>query len=112
MKARMVNEFKGLINNVEITDKKNYYSILYILEQIENKFGECYTNEFIKDLNSCMEIAYQKYEYFDYAIFEESIDIGNTDNFKDLIFNYDGLTYRFNQLNENLKSGKYNNIKI
>lgn len=108
MKARIVNEFKGLINNVEISDRKNYYSILYILEQIENKFGECYTNEFIKNLNSCVEIAYQKYEYFDYAIFEESIDIESTENFKDLIFNYDGLTYCFNELNENLKSRKYN----
>lgn len=48
LEFRIVNEFKGLINNVEITDKKNYYSILYILEQIENKFGEYYTNEFIK----------------------------------------------------------------
>ncbi len=112
MESKIIQEFVGLINDIEITNEKTYYSILYILEQIENKFGECYTNEFIKDLNSCIEIAYQKYEYFDYAIFEESIDIGNTDNFKDLIFNYDGLTYRFNQLNENLKSGKYNNIKI
>lgn len=108
MEAKIIHEFKGIINKIEIRDERNYHSIRYILEKIEVKFGKCYTQEFIEDLNSSLEMAYLKYEYFDYAIFEESIDIENIDKFEDIVFNYEGLTYRFKNLNDNLKNGKYN----
>ena len=42
MEAKIIQEFKGMINNVSIKNEKLYYCIEYILSRIENKFGECF----------------------------------------------------------------------
>ena len=47
MKAVIVSDFIGIINDVVIEEKRIYYSIEYILSKIEKKFGQCYNKRFI-----------------------------------------------------------------
>ena len=47
---KILQNFKGEIGGVIIENENIYYSMDYILENIENKFGKCYNHEFIKDL--------------------------------------------------------------
>ena len=49
MECNIIQEFKGEIGEVEFDDKNIYYASQFILEKIEDKFGEVYNREFIKD---------------------------------------------------------------
>lgn len=107
MMSFIVQKFIGMINSIEIKKEQLYYTLNYILEQIEEKFGECYTDEFVEDLYLTIDNAYLKYDSFDFETFERSLEIYEVDRFEDIIFNYEGLTYKFDELNENIKCGKY-----
>ena len=50
MEAKIIQEFKGILNNVLIENEKLYYCIEYILSKIEDKFGECFNKKFVEDL--------------------------------------------------------------
>ena len=103
MKSRIIAEFIGEINGVEIDSEWIYHSCKYILTLIEEKFGECYNEKFIKDLMSALDIIYFKYE--DISIsdieneFEESIN--NAPSFETLNLKIYGEDYRFDFLNNN-----------
>ena len=43
METEILQHFKGTINGFEINEEGTYYATRYILECIEEKFGECYT---------------------------------------------------------------------
>ena len=106
MEAKIIQEFKGMINNVSIKNEKLYYCIEYILSRIENKFGECFNKKFVEDLKITLNKLYYKNEYFYFEDFEREIDF-DVDSFKRLVFRYNYETYGFESLNEGIFNGKY-----
>ena len=98
MEAKIIQEFKGMINNVSIKNEKLYYCIEYILSRIENKF--------VEDLKITLNKLYYKNEYFYFEDFEREIDF-DVDSFKRLVFRYNYETYGFESLNEGIFNGKY-----
>lgn len=107
MNAEIIQKFKGTIDGIIIGDENIYYTMCYLLEEIEEKFGQCYTQEFIHELYCSIDRAYYKYEYFEFGEFEQSINIQGAKRFEDIEFNYLGCTYRFDYLNEELAKGAY-----
>jgi len=71
MECNIIQEFKGEIGGVEFDDKNIYYASQFILEKIEDKFGEVYNREFIKDLRDTIETMEYKYDEFSFAILED-----------------------------------------
>lgn len=106
MEAKIIQEFKGIINDVLIENEKIYYCIEYILSKIEDKFGECFNKKFVEDLKITLNKLYYKNEYFYFEDFERKINF-NVTNFKSLVFSYNYETYGFESLNEGIFNGKY-----
>lgn len=106
MEAKIIQEFKGMLNNVLIENEKLYYCIEYILSRIEDKFGECFNKKFIEDLKMTLNKLYYKNEYFYFEEFEKEIDF-DVENFKNLVFSYNYETHSFERLNKGIFNGKY-----
>jgi len=106
VEAKIIQEFKGILNNVLIENEKLYYCIEYILSKIEDKFGECFNKKFVEDLKITLNKLYYKNEYFYFEDFEREIDF-DVDSFKRLVFRYNYETYGFESLNEGIFNGKY-----
>jgi hypothetical protein len=106
VEAKIIQEFKGILNNVLIENEKLYYCIEYILSKIEDKFGECFNKKFVEDLKITLNKLYYKNEYFYFEDFEREIDF-DVDSFKRLVFRYNYETYGFESLNEEIFNGKY-----
>ena len=87
MECNIIQEFKGEIGGVEFDDKNIYYASQFILEKIEDKFGEVYNREFIKDLRDTIETMEYKYD--------------------EIEFSYYGSDWKIDSLNENIKNNKY-----
>lgn len=64
MESEIIQPFKGRINTVIIDIEMVYWSTYYILDKIEEKFGEIYTNEFISELSYAIERVSIKSEDF------------------------------------------------
>ena len=109
MEAKILQEFKGTINGIEIYDKNTFYSTEYILEKIEEKFGECYNDEFIKKLSSTIEEVEMKFDNFDRSQLENEFlkSIDNATEFKDIHFTYYDSEWKLEHLNEMIQTGKY-----
>ncbi|CAM3108345.1 hypothetical protein STFE110948_02510 [Streptobacillus felis] len=115
MKSEIINKFLGTINGVEITNEIIYYSTEFLLEQIENKFGEIYNKEFVEDLSNTIETMYLKYDEFSFSDLENEFYycIKRADNFNDIQFEYFGLDWKITDLNESISEGKYTeNTKV
>ena len=51
MKSEIISKFKGTIYGVEIDKESIYYTVKFLLENIENRFGENYLfQKFVEDL--------------------------------------------------------------
>lgn len=108
MKAVIVSDFIGIINDVVIEDKRIYYSIEYILSRIENKFGQCYNKKFINDLLHQLNYLYLKLEDFDFSKFELGVNF-DVKTFNELKFKYDENDfYGIEEFNDNIFNGVYN----
>ena len=106
MEAKIIQGFKGMLNNVLIENEKIFYCIEYILSRIENKFGECFNKKFVEDLKITLNKLYYKNEYFYFEDFEREIEF-DVESFKRLVFRYNYETYGFESLNEGIFNGKY-----
>lgn len=105
MESQVIQKFKARINSIEFDDYQLYTTTEFILEKINENFGEIYTDEFIKDL------AYVIQRYFvkiDDLIISElewnmSKDIENVEKFTDIQFS----DYYINHINDQIKDGSY-----
>ena len=105
------------INGVESDNEDIYYSSKFILEQIENKFGECYSNEFVKELRDTVDtvyLAYNKFSLyndneFSFAYLEEDFTnfIEKAEKFNDIMFLYGGRDWQIESLNEKIAEGAF-----
>ena len=109
MECNIIQEFKGEIGGVEFDDKNIYYASQFILEKIEDKFGEVYNREFIKDLRDTIETMEYKYDEFSFAILEDDFykAVKEAKYFNEIEFSYYGSDWKIDSLNENIKNNKY-----
>lgn len=109
MECNIIQEFKGEIEGVEFDDKNIYYASQFILEKIENKFGEVYNREFIEDLRDTIETMEYKYDEFSFAILEDDFyeAVKEAKSFNEIKFSYYGSDWKIDSLNENIKNNKY-----
>ena len=93
------------MNNEDI-----YYSATFILKTIEDKFDECYTDEFVKDLIEIIKRIYSKFLNFSFSILENDFYdcIQVAENFEKIQFEYCGTDCKFEWFNDNIKTKKYN----
>lgn len=110
MTATILQHFCGVIEGVQIYKENLFYSVEYLLEQIEEYFGKCYTKKFIEDLAYSMEKAYFGWEHFQWSEFEQGISFQGK-HFETLHFQYLGFDRYFEELNQNLQAGLYTNIR-
>ena len=109
MKSKIIQEFLGEIGNVQFDDKNVYYSTSYLLETIEDKFGEVYTEEFVEELRNTISTMYLKYEGFSYNDLEQEFYycIDEASNFEGIKFDYFGSDWKIEDLNKGITEGIY-----
>ena len=106
---KILQNFKGKIGGIIIENENIYYSMDYILENIENKFGKCYNQEFIKDLYTNIENIRLKYDEFSFDKLENDFNysIREAKNFSEIKFNYYSNDSMLDNFNESIKNNKY-----
>ena len=106
---KILQNFKGEIGGIIIENENIYYSMDYILENIENKFGKCYNQEFIKDLYTNIENIRLKYDEFSFDKLENDFNysIREAKIFSEIEFNYYGNDSLLDIFNESIKNNKY-----
>lgn len=106
MESEILQPFKGRINTVIIDTEAVYCSTNYILNTIENKFGEIYTDKFISELSYAIERISIKCEDFAFSNLENSLtdNIETAEKFEDIKFEY---PYIPSDLNERLAAGEF-----
>ena len=109
MEAKILQKFNGEINGVKFDDENNYYSSKFILEQVEEKFGECYSDEFVEKLRNTVSNMYLKYNEFSFAYLEEDFmdSIRKAEKFGDIKFLYGGGDWQIESLNEKIAEGAF-----
>ena len=106
---KILQNFKGEIGGTIIENENTYYSMDYILENIENKFGKCYNQDFIKDLYTNIENIRLKYDEFSFDKLENvfNYSIREAKIFSEIEFNYYGNDSLLDIFNESIKNNKY-----
>ena len=106
---KILQNFKGEIGGIIIENENIYYSMDYILENIENKFGKCYNQDFIKDLYTNIENIRLKYDEFSFDKLENDFNysIREAKNFSEIKFNYYSNDSMLDNFNESIKNNKY-----
>ena len=105
MESEVLQSFKARINSVEFDDYQLYMTTDHILEQIDDKFGTIYTDEFIKDLADVIELYFYKVDKLVVSDLEYSMDedIEDAETFQDIQFS----DYYINHINERIKDSSY-----
>lgn len=104
---KIIQEFRGEIGEVPIDDKYVFYATEFILDKIDEKFGVCYNQNFIKDLVSTIDSARYDYDEFSFDILENDFysSIENAKTFKDINFSY--CEIGMETLNKEISKGAY-----
>lgn len=99
----------GSINGVDFYEQIYFNAVEYLLNQIEERFGECYNDKFTKDLAHVIDTVYLKYDSISIGDIESEFydSIKSADGFDDLSFTIDGDDWKFTWFNENLENGVY-----
>lgn len=88
MKSQILTMFVGEINGVKFNDEQLYYSTEYILDTIEEQFGEVYNDDFVKELRNFIDIYMNNMDYPSYAKLESIMtsNIEDAETFERIIF--------------------------
>lgn len=105
MESEVLQSFKARINSVEFDDYQLYMTTDRILEEIDDKFGTIYTDEFIKDLADFIQLYFFKVDKLIISELEWNMlnDIEDAETFQDIQFS----DYYVNHINEQIKDGSY-----
>lgn len=92
METEILQHFKGTINGFKINEEGTYYATQYVLECIEEKFGECYNDEFIKTLSDTIYYVSSHYDEYSQSVLESDFKaaVSNADSFEEIQFEYNG----------------------
>lgn len=109
MYIKTLQQFKGFINSVEFDDKGTFYSTQYVLGKIEEKFGEVYNDDFVKDLKQATETYTMKQEDFCAAEMERELAnaIEEASSFGEILFDEWVLCVFSTILNHKIMDGSY-----
>ena len=121
MKTKVIQQFTAIIvlekkhdkgnsyYTIEFYDKELFNSTEYILQKIEEKFGEVYNAEFVKDLKQAIETYTVKQEDFCAAYMERELvnAIEKSESFENIQFDEYVLSIFSYYLNEKIKDGSY-----
>ena len=110
MKSQILTFFEGEINGVKFNNEQIYYSTEYILDEIEEQFGEVYNDIFVNNLQYVIERYMNTIDYASYAKLENSMttDIENTKSFEEIKFSEPYIQ----QLNDDLSQGLNSSFSI
>lgn len=105
MKSKILTTFEGEINGIKFDDEKIYYSTEYILDTIEEQFGEVYNDDFVKELRNFIDIYMNNMDYPSYAKLESIMtsNIEDAETFERIIFTEPYIQH----LNDGLSKGLY-----
>jgi hypothetical protein len=105
MESLVLQSFKARINSVEFDDYQLYMTTDRILEEIDDKFGTIYTDEFIKDLADVIQLYFFKVDKLIVSELEWNMlnNIEDAETFRDIQF----TDYYINHINEQIKDGSY-----
>lgn len=105
MVSEVLQSFKARINSVEFDDYQLYMTTDRILEEIDDKFGTIYTDEFIKDLADVIQLYFFKVDKLIISELEWNMlnDIEDAETLQDIQFS----DYYVNHINEQIKNGSY-----
>jgi hypothetical protein len=105
MESLVLQKFKARINSIEFDDRQLYMTTEYVLEEINDKFGEVYTDEFIRDLAAVIERYFFKVDNLIVSELEWNMsnDIENAETFKEIEF----TDYYINEINDKIKNDSY-----
>ena len=105
MESKILTPFQGEINEIKFNVEKIYYSTEYILDTIEDQFGEVYNDTFVNNLQYVIERYMNTVDYPSYAELENSMtsDIENAKSFEEIKFSEPYIQ----QLNDDLSQGLY-----
>ena len=113
MKSKIIREFKGTINGIEISDRDLFYDCEYILEELESQFSidlpTSFIDDFIKAYSSIFYDLNSEYLYdFRSHMSSSSWDI----DLKDItrlhfdIGSYYDTDAQFSEINKNIRNWK------
>lgn len=107
MERKVVSEFKGIIGETAITNENMYYLISYVMDILEQKFN-FKEQEFLNDFINCLEYIKKK-NTIEWDVLKSDIKIAVDNNYdlEMIEFDYYGSTDLFEELNKNIKDGKY-----
>ena len=105
MKSQILTFFEGEINGIKFNNEQIYYSTEYILDTIEEQFGEIYNQFFVEDLKYVIDNYINKMDYPSYAELENLMTayIEDAKTFEQIIFTEPHIQY----LNDGLSKGLY-----
>lgn len=105
MESQVIQKFKAHINSVEFDNYQLYMTTEHILEEINEQFGEVYTDEFIQDLAAIIERYFFKVNNLIVSKLEWNMsnDIKNAKTFRTIEF----TDYYINEINDRIKDGSY-----
>jgi len=109
MESKVIQQFLGEIAGVKFDKENVYYSSEHILSKIEEKFGNVYNKEFVKELRDTINTLNLKYDEFSFDTLEHDFSncIEEADKFKDVEFTYYGDDWKIEILNEGIKNNEY-----
>lgn len=105
MKSQILTKFEAEINGIKFDDEKIYYSTEYILDTIEEQFGEIYNNDFVEELKNFISIYMNNMDYPSYAKLENIMtsNIEDAKTFEKIVFTEPYIQH----LNNGLSKGLY-----
>lgn len=105
MKSQILTFFEGEINGVKFNDEQLYYSTEYILDTIEEQFGEIYNDDFVEELRNFIDIYMNNMDYPSYAKLESIMtsNIEDAETFEEIVFTEPYIQ----QLSDGLPKGIY-----
>lgn len=113
MKSTIIQEFKGTINGIEISDQELFYNCEYILEQLEDQFDidlpTSFIDDFIKAYNSIFydlgsEYSYEFRSHMNYSSWDTDLQDITQLHFD--IGSYYDTDARFSEMNKNIRNWK------
>ena len=98
---------KGLSKKRKASSVKKIFK--YILEKVEEKFGECYSDEFVKELRDTMKNMYIMQDEFSFTYVEEDFvySVERAKKFGDIEFLYRGEDWLIESLNGKIAEGAF-----
>ena len=104
MEAEVIQHFKGKINGVIINEEGTFYATRAVLDSIEEKFGECYNQKFVKTLADTIYDVSSSYDEYSQSVLEYEFmnSVEKVKSFSEIMFNYLGNDWKIESLNKEL----------